>query len=99
MGIKLLLANGMIVSDFCAEQFEMCFSVPVLHTDLGACGLPSPNVISPSGHAFVRPGQCFQMRQTDPHPPTDTTAAATLSQTVEYTLGELSTEEDASILN
>lgn len=64
MGIKLLLANGMIVS---AEQFEMCFSVPVLHTDLG--GLPSPNVISPSGHTVVRPGQCFQMRQTDPPPP------------------------------
>lgn len=47
-----------------AEQFEMSVGrrepatlVPVFHTDLGTCGLPTPNVISSSGHTALHPGQ------------------------------------------
>lgn len=50
-----------------------------------------PNVISPQGHSIAHPGQWLQMEQTEN--PTTTTAAATLSQTAEYTLEELSTKK------
>lgn len=75
-------------------------SALVLHSDLGTCGLhpspsppspPPPDVISPSGHAVVHPGQCFQMRQTERRSPVP--AAVALSQTAEYTQDELSTKK------
>lgn len=57
---------------------------------------PPPDVISPSGHVVVHPGQCLQMRQTERRSPVP--AAVVLPDSRIHT-GRIKHKEDASILD
>lgn len=81
-------------SNFWAEMSNRkpVILVPVLHTDLGACVLQTQ---PPQCHFTLRscscPSRSVPSNEADRKPLT--TAAATLSQTVEYTLDKLSTKK------
>ncbi len=62
-------ANVVVVRAVWDVKRKPAVLAPALHSDLDACGLLPPKVISPSGHVVVHPGQCLQMRQTDRPPP------------------------------